>query len=794
MVAQAETSDNRRAIALFAFAAFVSALLAVISLNKMKDAAIALSLVGERMSLPPLLRALGPFDVALAVLTVASVMALALHEWRRNGFSLLLATATPLQAFAVLTVLAAWFGQSYLGAGVLLGGDTGTHVARFMEVRRGLENGSLPLWSNYQYTGAPLLWFTGPLSYVVGGVLAFLLQDAVLATKLFLFTLHIGSAWACFVFLRRLGIRPVPAMIVAAAFAGSFGHLHLFLYRGVFPQAITLVALVVLFYAADGLLRRRGRRAANMVVFALTTACLIVNHQPHALFAAFYLAIFGSILLVLRFWQWRDLPLLVLAGVLGAIAGAIAVVPTIVEADWVMLEADSGLFRLQLPTLERIGHLLLWRNTRTTWGIDYWAYLGLGMIVLAANGIVAMLRGRLSSDHRALAIAASGSLVVCLFVYNPVVRDVMFLLLFGGILAAIGWDSLSDAAWLSDRRRLIVVTVVMLDLLSTSIQPITRTDKSFLIDIGLTLERIAPHQRVVEVAIDRNGKLAIDMGPDGSPASAYATYQRVAGNHNMAATRVHNYLLTALALAQHDLQTNRRLSPRAETLLATMNVGRVICHASSANGCPADFSTARNEPVLGRTVIIAGATPVVFSRHLLALASPTGAEKPMLWPWDFEESAKSDQILAISEFFAKLVDRQGFDPVTATAKAIAVGSDQRLPPLLADNSNWRPTLRDYQVGLDRVTLRIESDRGGFAALAHPWFPSLVVTVNGRIIHPIRSTIGMIVIAIEPGISDVSFEDGWTTVRKLAVWISLIGLLAIAMVAAGLTWVDRYKSK
>lgn len=791
MVDQAVASANRRAIALFAVAALVSALLTVISLNKMKDAAIALSLLGERMSLSKLLSALGPFDVVLAVLTVVSVIALVLYEWHRSGFSRLLATATPLQAFALLTVLAAWFGQSYLGAGVLLGGDTGTHVARFMEVRRGLENGYLPFWTNYQYAGAPLLWFTGPLSYVAGGVLAFLLQDAVLATKLFLFTLHIGSAWACFALLRRFGISSVPAMIVAAGFAGSFGHLHLFLYRGVFPQAITIAAVVVLFYAADGLLRRRGRRAANAVVFALTTTCLIVNHQPHALFAAFYLAIFGGILLALRFWPWRELPLLALAGVLGAVAGAIAVLPTIAEADWVMLEADSGLFRLQLPTLERLGQLLLWRNTRTTWGIDYWAYLGGGMIVLAATGIIALLRGRLSGDRRALAIAAVCCLTVCLFVYNPVVRDVIFILLFAGILAAIGLDSLNVAAWLSDRHRLIVAAVVMLDLLSTSIQPITRTDKSFLIDIGLTLERIAPHQRVAEITIDRAGKLAIDMGPDGSPASAYATYQRMAGNHNMAATRVHNYLLTALALAEHDLQTNRRLSLRAETLLATMNVGRVICHTSSANGCPTDFSDGREEPVLGRTLRIAGATPVVFSRNLVTLASSAATEKPMLWPWDFEAATKPAQILAIETSLARFVDIQGFDAATATARAIAVASDARLPSPSppADGDNWNPVLRDYQVGLDKVTMRINSDRAGFAALAHPWFPSHVVTVNGRATQPLRSTIGMMVIAIEPGMSDVSIHDGWTPIRKLSVWMSLIGLLAIATAGAWLAWAD-----
>ena len=71
-------------------------------------------------------------------------------EVTRRSFSRLLETASTGEAFVLLVILTAWFGQGYLNPGVLLGGDTGSYIARFLEVRRGLEAGELPFWTNYR--------------------------------------------------------------------------------------------------------------------------------------------------------------------------------------------------------------------------------------------------------------------------------------------------------------------------------------------------------------------------------------------------------------------------------------------------------------------------------------------------------------------------------------------------------------------------------------------------------------------------------------------------------------------
>ena len=65
--------------------------------------------------------------------------------------------------------------------------------------------------------------------------------------------------------------------------------LHLFLFRGVFPQQFTIIFLVLIFYAAEGLMRGLPGQARDWLVFSLATAGLIINHQPHALYAALYL-------------------------------------------------------------------------------------------------------------------------------------------------------------------------------------------------------------------------------------------------------------------------------------------------------------------------------------------------------------------------------------------------------------------------------------------------------------------------------------------------------------------------
>jgi hypothetical protein len=772
--------------AIFAVTAFsvATAAVSLTTLSGMKDRVIAASLHGQPIGLATLTTSLGLPDAVLACISVIAAFALVWLELRHRGLSRMLATATDAEAFVLLTVLIAWFGHSYLSGGVLLGGDTGSHISRFLEVERGLEQGHLPLWTNFQYAGAPLLWFTGPFTYVVGGLVALVVHDAVLAAKVILFTLHVVSGWVYFALLRRLGVRAVSAMLVAAAFAGSFAHLHLFLYRGVIPQAFTIVCLVLLFYAADGLLRGIGTKWANMLIFSVATAILIVNHQPHALFAALYLGVFAAVALTTGFWQLRGIPNVIAAGALGVVASAIAVLPVLVEADWVMIEPDGALFRLQLPTLGRLVNLVMWRNTRTTWGIDYWAYLGLGLVMFALVGIAAMLRGRLRAGFGRIALPACACLAVCLFLYNPVVRDVIFVLFFAGLLAAVGLDAVIDRPLLAGRGLLLVTMLMLADLASTSVQPVARNDKGFMVEAGRLLQRTAPNQRVVQVRVAADGSLDADIGPGGSPISFYATVQRIAGNHNMAATRAHNFLANTAKLVESDLRDTAGLKPGTVALLGLFNVARVICSSNVANGCPASIRDSVEDAVLGRFIPVP-ASPVIFSRRLLVQAVWPNLEKPMLWREDYLAPGALPRIAAIDEALHEFLAIEGIDITTNTARAIAIQGS--IPAVATEDATaWRPEIRGYSVTLDRVRLEVEANAPGYVQLAHPWFPSTRVTVNGSTVQPLRGAIELLVVPIGAGVSVIELQDGWTGIRRLSAAMSLLGIIAI-LITAGLAY-------
>ncbi len=780
---------HRQALLALAAAAFTTAAASLTALNHVKDAAIADSLNGRGIHPLHVLAALRPLDLAWLALAALTVAVLAWLQLRRHAFTSLLTGATDAEAFITLTILLCWLGHAYLSPGVLLGGDMGTHISRFNEVRQGLNAGMLSPWTNYQYIGEPLLWFTGPLTYVVGGVVAYLLQDATAAAKLLLFGLHVASGWAYYALLRRLGSRAVPAVVVACCFAGCFAHLHLFLFRGVLPQAFTILLVVLLFHAADGLMRGRGARWANVVVFALATAGSIVNHQPHALFTALYLALFGGVALLTGLWRWRGLPVLVVAGVLGAVASAVAVLPVLGEAGWVMIEPDGALFRLHLPTITRLLNLVLWRDTRTTWAYDYWAYLGIGLVGLSAAGIVALARSRLQPGRRALAIPACVCLALAFVLYNPVVRDIIFLMFFAGLLADLGLAWLLEAPRIPAGWKLGAVTLVLLDLASTSIQPVLRTDKMFLMAAGAHLEQIAPTSRVMQVALDASQPrfLIVDGGPDSGPLSYAATVQRIAGNHNMAATRVHNVLFSAVKLTQEDLVAHAALSPATRALLGVLNVGAIICNTAIANGCPASFADTAEDPVLGRYVPVAG-SPALFSQHLATVPIAAGLIKPMFWDKEYTDPGPHPRITAMAAVIGQVLGVEHPDMQTRLAGAIAMPGP--VPANQPTTPGWHPAVTDYQVSLNHVRLAVTANGDGYVQISHPWFPSTVVTVNGQTMRPLDGTLGLMVLPIHAGASIIAWHEGSTPLRDASLAISVAGLVLIGSAGGGLAWGDR----
>jgi len=432
---------------------------------------------------------------------------------------------------------------------------------------------------------------------------------------------------------------------------------------------------------------------------------------------------------------------------------------------------------------------VLWRNTRTTWGTDYWAYLGLGLIVFGVAGIVGLVRGRLRAEAGGAALPACACLALCLILYNPVVRDVMFVLFFLGLLAALGLDWLLDYPIFAKRGLLLVTLVAIADLASTSVQPVARTDKGFMIEAGRLLERTAPNQRVVQIGIAPNGEMDADIGPNASPLSYYATVQRIAGNHNMAATRMHNFLAVTAKQAEADLRTSGILSSETKEFLALFNVGRVICNTALANGCPASVGNSMDDAVLDRFIAMP-TMPAVFSQRLVALTIPPGLDKPMLWSDDFRSAPSEPRRDAVAAALRRFVAAEGIDIATQMAHAIAVRDNTMATDAPQAAKPWHAMILDYAVGLTVVTLRVEADAPGYVQLSHPWFPSTKVTVNGAAIQPLRGSIDLMVVPIQPGSSLIELHEEWTFVRFVSALTSLFGLAAILVAATILARHDR----
>jgi hypothetical protein len=773
----AENAPARPWLAVALWAGFVLAacVLSIHGLGHVKDRLVPILLAGRRPSVAAVLAALDWIDFAAGAAAAALGSAAAVLEWREAAFSRLLAGGKRGPLLAMLAITLAWLSHSYCYPGVLLGGDSGAHIARFHEIAVAFGQGELPLWSNYQYLGSPVLEFTGPLTYLAGGAVAAVTGDVVVAVKALLFTLTIAAGLLLYLLLRRFGIGRFGALFGAIAFSGSFAHLHLFLFRGVFPQAFTIVFLIGAFLTAEGLMRRGRTAPADWAGFALATGGLILNHQPHALFTALYLLLFGAASLALGRWRPAALVRLCSAGAAGVLLGAVAVVPLAGESAWVMVMPGEAIFQVRMPALPRLWHLVAWSNVRTTWGIDYWAYLGLVSVVVALVGLVLGLSRRTMTD-RSLTLAVLPPLAASFFVFNPVVRDIVFLLLFVSILAAIGAEAMPADR---PRRRLLLIGLLMADVTSTSIQPLARTDKQFLVDAGHYLERAAPQSRVAALQLDPSAPPTMGVGPGAGPMSYDALVQRVEGYHNMAATRVHNYAVAALKLAERDLRADGRLSAATASLLATLNVARIVCASPSGNGCPEAYGGATPEGPLGRVLRVNGATPVQFSPDVTVVPAAPALDKPMFWAEDF--APPTPRVRQVDAALAGWLAVAQPDPANRRAARLPVLG---VPTAAADRvaasgAIGAAKLLDYAVTLQRVRAVVEADSPGYLQLAHPAYPGNSVLVNGRPVSPMESPLHLIVLPIDAGRSTIEIMPHVTLLEIFGLAASAAGAAVIA---------------
>lgn len=724
-----------------------------------------------------------PAHVAAAVMLVALFFLIVYIERKSRSISAALLAGRGFPFYVFVAALFIWFSQAFLYPGVLLAGDSNFHIARIAHFRYGLEEARLIYWNNYWHLGMPEYQFTGPLLFWLGGVIDLLFSDPYFTAKLVLFVAQFSSGVFLFVYLRVLQLDRFASLIGAVAYCGAWAHLHMLLYKGALPQAIIFTLLPLGLLYIEKLARIKRYSTWYWPGLATVLAALFINHPSNGFFGALYLALYSLLSMTVGRFSWRIGPLLLSAAVAAILISLFLLVPVLVERDWVTMENPGSLISFVSPKLESLSYLLLWHYGNTGPGSNFFAYMGLSVLALAALNVYHLKDA--TPDQRRLLAVLLILWVLSFFLTGPHIRQSTFILLFTAILAGIG---VSRITWKENSTMpALLILLLLLDLGTIAIQPVARTDKEYFATGAEELSRNHASERVL-ISASYSGDFGISIW-DGGPMMSYPV-QQLGVPFAYSVPMSHNYVAAAVKQAEHDLQLNKKLSKSSLDMLSLLNVGYIV----NDNGKNLGFSEQYLETVyvdaLGKAIPIAGATPVVFSTVLDDKIPEKILDKPILWDEEFVLPYPT-RTGKVYKFLKSVIDEMGFDPESRTVSKIFIREASPIPkseskgPLAA-------RILDYKVDIGEVILKVESEDAGWARLAHAWYPALEVIHNGIKIEAFQDAIGQIVVPVVSGINEYSLTPTLTPLRQATLWISLIAFLGIWISTGALRYFQAKK--
>jgi hypothetical protein len=706
---------------------------------------------------------------------------------------------------ATLAVIVLWLGHGYLGRGLLLSGDTIAHVSMLATRVRATLDGADPTWSNFKYLGLPLQAFYAPTTFwpLLGAAL--LTGDTTLALRGFLLAAHLLSGFAAWALARQLGTPRTGALFAGIIYAGSFAHLHLLLYRGAIPQALSAALLPACLLYAHRIATGRWTWRGSWAGLAATAAGLLVNYTPFAIVGGVHIALFALVSLALapagpgpagepraggpRAGAWRGRPgrlaALVLAGAAAGVLSACVLLPAALTHSEVLPLSVGHLLYLAPPGLAYLDQLVVWRNWRTDFPGGA-AYLGLVPLVLAGIGISRLGRG--PDPMRRTVALLLGLLALSLVLRGQHVRDIMLTVLFVALLAGLGAAALlrrmaSGRSGLARSGPAILLGLVLLDLGSTAIQPIGRSDKGWLEAAGAWLAARRPSSRTVEMDV-AGDRLTAPAGPS---ITAWSPTEFTIGGHVEMATPAWIYGEMAGYLIERDWRAANTLAPRTRDLLCLLRVGRISGIGRTRMGLPERLEGAAPEGPLGRVVAPGCGWQAIFAPVL----APT-AIAPFDPHLDYAPRYGARLIPAFEAHLDAVLAGMDLDRATGTAARILV-PDLTAPMAAPVTTEGDPapalgpvvTTPSYAVGSARIDIDLRASQAGFVRLSHAWHPRLRVLRDGQPVDVWHDVTGCVVIAVPRGASAITIIPASWGPQTTGDAISAAAAAALAgMVLAG----------
>jgi len=673
-------------------------------------------------------------------------------EWKTEAISTILRQAGR-PADLLFVAALCWLGHSYLMPGHLLMGDLGNHIALASARIDAVLAGQSAYWTNFQALGQPLSSFYAPTTFWPITWIGLAVQDPTLATKLFLFGTHVASGLTAFALARTLWGSRTAAFVTGLGYAGSFAHLHLILYRGTVPQALSVAVLPLALLFLHRVLVGRGHITPAWLGLILAAGLLLANYLPFGVAAGLFLGLYALAFLATGGAAWRRLGPLVSAGLAACALAGFVLVPALLASSGNDKLSGERLLYFGLPSVSYLDHLLMWRAWRTNFGHDSSAYLGLVLVVLAVFGVWSALRNRVYVGLRRPAVILAGLLVLSLFLRGDYLRIAVFSLFFAATLAGLGaavlLRQLGHRRWVPA----IVIGLLLLDLGSTSIQPLGRADLGAIDQAARYLAAQRPPTRTLEGGV-KAGRFVAMRGEGAGVLQLYPA-EFVVGGYSQLAGPASVYGELAGRLVESDLAEQGALQEDTRTLLCLLRVSRIVAVDRTTMGMPTAIRGTEPEGPLGLVLRPACSYQVVFAPALAAIGDR--GLTPIL-PDEAEAPAFSETLRQPRAVLKRIATAMELDAGAGLAARIPVralaGSVESPAPI-----GQPPTVDQYDVTLDTVRVSLSSANPGFVRLSHAWYPNLQATINGETVAILPDAMGFVVVPISAGLSRIELQPG-----------------------------------
>lgn len=699
-------------------------------------------------------------------------------------------------------------GISFLFSGFPFFGDVWPHLVRVQITYEALRNGHLPGWTFFFYNGYPLLRFYGPLFYYLVAPFCFLTGgNPFAAVKIVLFLLHIVSGFTIYYLARRVFSDTTSALVAAGGYLFSYWHLMFVIGFGQYPAGLIFALIPLTLWLLDRVSEKPD--LSRVIWTGIGMALLPLTHVFYTYFWIPFLIIwFFALPRPATVAIGKRLLAVAAAAIIAFLLGACFIVPFFVEG--IRYRMPSPVPNTAPPSV-----LTLLGLSQQMSGYSG-SYIGLGILLLAAIGIINLFRQqRLLSNAvflgflLAIALAFSGNIPLMsripLIGDLPAERFLIFALLFAVLLAGYGYRFLCDR-FAVDWLWLPILALLFLDMSPRMFYNVYRPAERLLESREYVYRKLYGKRdgRLLDVAVEgRDPSRRLNRYP--ANAYLFAGVPVVFGPpyYQFAPKSMLYAYAWADDIAQEFLDsTQEALSNRALCelrLLAAKYIVTLPTHKGSEEGVTYVFlkkGLIWDDTLLRQVISLAerqetAESDSIYIRQPFAIGTFENLTPvvvaPRLVPWPAREYDTLHSYYIASDW-QEVVDAYGLDPMNGVAEQIPIRS--RLPEeglQSAPIPALHFTMNRFRLEHELVELVITVNNDCYARLAFSYYPELLVSVDDRPVPVMETADHFCAIRLPRGQHTVIIKPVITPLRQktavlsgLALLGCVIGLAAVAV--------------